>query len=263
MRRELQALSHRPGAGDARPASRTRCGAPPTAWRRARSWPTTRGSSGTICGSIWLRFCSGAACRSTASTCARGGGPGQQRERSWFPQGYRVLQGRACSPERRARGRALALLSLSALAWRRGADLQSAARNGARIRCRAVRLHGWRGEHATAACSNSARAWCWSEAALPRAALVHAAAARGARIPLAGHAPGPRRASARLRLRSAPGGIHATCRIRRRRAGGARRHLRPFRPDRPPRAHSCRLVGLVPLAALRNARRRAGTGTSW
>ena len=56
--------------------------------------------------------------------------PWPKRERSVVPQGYRVLEGRAVLAGPAPRGRALAVLSVSAVAWRRGAHLQSAARDG-------------------------------------------------------------------------------------------------------------------------------------
>jgi len=118
----------------------------PSALRRAafklaprRFWLTTRASNATTCGSLWHRSCSGAACRSTASVCAPGFGPGQSRPHAWS-QGLSRHR-RAATPRRGAAAcRALSLFPLPALARRRGAHLQPAARNGARVRCRAALL---------------------------------------------------------------------------------------------------------------------------
>ncbi len=118
----VEALPHRARARACSPASPTHCAARRTAWPRTKSSPTTRAWSAIICASICPRCSSGAASRSTASTCARGGGPGSG---AITPSFRRLSRGRR--PRLHSRPppcrRALALLPLSARARRRGAHL--------------------------------------------------------------------------------------------------------------------------------------------
>ncbi len=86
LRRELRAYRIGLAPRHAHARSRTRSAAPRIASRRARSWPTTRALNAIICGSIWRRSFSGAACRSIASICAPGGGHCPNASDRWFPR---------------------------------------------------------------------------------------------------------------------------------------------------------------------------------
>ena len=71
------------------------------------------------------------------------------------------------------RGRALALFPVPALARRRGSHLPPAARDRARIRRGAIRLHGRRGRAGCRPCAGVLRArGAGAQAAVPRAPLV-------------------------------------------------------------------------------------------
>ena len=85
LRRELKPYRIGLAPVTAHRANPARCGARPTGWPRTRFWPTTRAWSAIICASIWPRCSSGAACRWTASTCARGGGRGRSASAPSFP----------------------------------------------------------------------------------------------------------------------------------------------------------------------------------
>ena len=98
-----------------------------------------------------------------------------------------------------------------------------------------------------------------AKALVSGAALVHAAPARSARIPVSAMRPRlPTSASlsatsgCKWSTRSLPS-MAATC-------GGARRHVRSIRPDPPPRPLARRVVGPVPAGAALNAARWRVTG---
>ena len=89
--------------------------------------------------------------------------PWPRRERSVVPGRLPRFRRARLLRRKAARGRAFPLLALSALARRRGADLQSVARAGARIRRGTFRLRGGRGAGLRpAAAGIFARGSCWS-----------------------------------------------------------------------------------------------------
>ena len=185
--------------------------------------------------------------------------PWPKRERSVVPAGYRVLEGRACSPERRrvavlspyfpyplAHGGAVRIFHLlRELA--REFDVELFAFTDV-LPIDALPVD------AAPVLEFCARVVLVEKPRYREPRWSTLLAAGSSRIPLARHAAGrsPKR-SARLAT-SAASGIHATCRIRRRRVGGARRHFRSFAQVRRRDRTLCRMVGLVPLAPLRDAR---------
>ena len=251
------ALPHRPRAGDARRASRARCAAPRIAWRRAKFWPTIRAWSATICGSDLASFLFWRGVPLDRIYLRPWWWPWPKRERSVTSRGL----SRAGRPRLLAgappRGRALALLPLSALARRRGAHLSTCC---ARSRANSI-----------SSCSPSPTARPSRRAApvlefCARVVLVRKPRYREPRwstlLPPEVHefrSPAMqqrhRRGAPRFRFRAAAGGVHATGRY-----GGdiLVEHDVTFdlfaqiaRRERTSR----RLVGLVPLAPLRNPRR--------
>ncbi len=137
--------------------------------------------------------------------------PWPKRERSVTPTGDRVLKGRPCSPERR-RVAVLSPYFPYPLAHGGAVRIFNLLRETAREFD--VELFAFTDDDAEPPAAPVLE-FCaprgpGHQAALPRAALVHAAAARGSRVPLARHAERHRARARRLRFRGAASRVHAT-----------------------------------------------------
>ena len=122
--------------------------------------------------------------------------PWPQRERSVVPAGYRVAGRPHLRPGPPPRRRALALLSLSARARRRGPHLQPAARNREGVRCRTLRLHRWPASELAPLLEFCARIVLVEKPRYREPRWSSLLPPGSPRVPLARHAAGARRSSA-------------------------------------------------------------------
>ena len=205
------------------------------------------------------RSCSCAASRSTASICARGGGPGRSANARSYPTRHRRFEGRACSPERRrvavlspyfpyplSHGGAVRIYHLlreiarefdvELFAFTEMGNVPSVPELAPVLEfcARVVLVEKPRYREPR-----------WSTILPPEVLEFRSPAMRRAIAE-------ERRAFGFERLQVEYTQLAA---IRRRYSRGARRHVRPVRPDPAPRPHNRRMVGLVSLAPLRNSGR--------
>ena len=229
------------------PAGPAHCAARRIAWRRAKFWPTIRAWSGITCAAIWLRSCSGAECRSTAFIFGRGGGLGRSASAPPCRKAIAWWKGRACTPER---PRVAVLSPYFPYPLSHGGAVriyQPSAGDRARIRRRTVRFHGWRRRAGNGFDSGILRArGAGSQAPIPRAALVDRHTAGSARVSLAGHGRAIAKERGAFGFQVLQVEYTQLAPIWRRHPGGARRDLRPFRPDRAPRANACGVARFFP-----------------
>ena len=140
--------------------------------------------------------------------------PWPKRDRSIVPDTVRRLEGRPCDPARRRVAVLSPYFPYPLSHGGRRAHLPPAPGDRPGVRRLPLRLHRrTRVARSGAGARRLREGGAGGEAAVSRAAVVHAAASRGPRVPVARNAAGDRGRVARVRLRAAAGRVYAAGRV--------------------------------------------------